>query len=79
MRPFELVRTEDVTGVSGTGVVAEGIIFKDGQVAMRWCTEDGDGTAGGLNSTVIHENINNVIEIHGHEGRTKVKFVQLNR
>jgi hypothetical protein len=27
MRRFELHRTEDLTGVSGTGVVAEGVKF----------------------------------------------------
>lgn len=36
MEIFELVRNNDVTGISGVGVVAEGVIFSDGTVALRW-------------------------------------------
>jgi hypothetical protein len=35
MRLFLLIRNEDVSGVSGTGIVAEGVEFSDGTVAMR--------------------------------------------
>jgi hypothetical protein len=35
-RRFELHRDTDITGVSGTGVVAEGVAFSDGVVALRW-------------------------------------------
>lgn len=35
MRTFLLVRTYDVSGVSGTGIAAEGIEFTDGAVALR--------------------------------------------
>lgn len=34
-RLFTLERTIDITGISGTGIVAEGIQFSDGTVAMR--------------------------------------------
>lgn len=34
-RRFTLVRHDDVTGVSGTGVVADGVRFPDGVVALR--------------------------------------------
>jgi len=34
-RPFVLRRLVDETGVSGTGVVAEGVEFSDGTVALR--------------------------------------------
>lgn len=40
MRTFELHRVEDETGISGTGIVAEGVIFGDGTCAMRWRTKD---------------------------------------
>jgi hypothetical protein len=36
---FMLRRTEDVSGLSGTGMVAEGVEFTDGRVAMRCRTE----------------------------------------
>lgn len=64
MRSFELVRDEDETGVSGTGVVAEGVEFTDGTCAMRWLTQ----TA----STAVYGSINDVVEIHGHQGKTRV-------
>ena len=35
-RAFVLQRNEDETGVSGTGIVAEGVEFSDGTVALRW-------------------------------------------
>ena len=38
-RRFQLHRVEDVTGVSGTGIVAEGVEFSGGVVALRWLSE----------------------------------------
>lgn len=67
MRKFNLVRTEDASGVSGTGNVAQGVEFDDGTVAMRWLT----ATA----STALYASITDVVLIHGHEGRTKVEFI----
>jgi hypothetical protein len=63
-----LDRDEDVTGVSGTGVVAEGIQFSDGTVALRW-------VVGEHRSTVFWPNIEAVKAIHGHDGRTHVRFL----
>lgn len=68
MRMFKMVRDIDETGISGTGVVAEGIEFSDGRVALRWQTGD-------HNSTVIWDNIESVHAIHGHNGKTRVVFV----
>lgn len=65
-RRFYLERREDVSGVSGIGVVAEGVEFSDGTVVMRWVT----GAAPA--STVVHESLEAVERIHGHEGRTTV-------
>lgn len=65
MRTFSLQRDEDVSGVSGTGVVAEGVEFSDGTVALRW-------TAGEHGSTVVWDSIEPVVLIHGHDGRTSV-------
>jgi len=36
MRLFQLDRIKDITKVSGTGLVAEGVEFDDGQVVLRW-------------------------------------------
>lgn len=66
-RVFELVRTEDVTGVSGTGVVAWGCQFPDGCTVLRWATEHA--------STAIYDSVQKVEAIHGHGGRTVVRWV----
>ncbi len=64
---FELVRTEDETGISGTGVVAEGVEWQDGSCSMRWLTK----TA----SVAYYDSIEDVRTIHGHGGRTVVEFI----
>lgn len=64
---FHLQRNADDTGVSGTGVVAEGVIFSDGKVALRWIV-------GTHKTTVVHDDIDSVIAIHGHHGHTEVIF-----
>ncbi len=67
MRRFELHRKEDVTGVSGTGVVAEGVEFSTGWVALTWLTV--------VNSLVFYPRIANVEHIHGHDGATRVVWL----
>jgi hypothetical protein len=69
MRLFQLERAVDETGVSGTGVVAQGVEFDDGTVAMRWLSEH--------TSTAIYEHIGDVETIHGHNGATKIEWLGL--
>lgn len=64
METFELDRHEDETGISGTGVVAQGVVFDDGTVALRWTTTH--------NSTAIYESMVAVEAIHGHKGKTTI-------
>lgn len=66
-RRFLLVRSEDATGTSGTGTVAEGTRFRDGTVALRWLTA--------TTSTALYASIGDVIAIHGHEGRTTIHWL----
>lgn len=69
MTLFHLLRNDDETGISGTGVVADGVIFRDGKVALRWRPGPVDHQ-----STVIYDSIEAVQAIHGHGGKTKVVF-----
>lgn len=69
MRAFLLIRDEDETGISGTGVVAEGVEFSDGRVVLRWQTHGNSH-----HSTVVWDDIESVVAIHGHGGRTWVQF-----
>lgn len=66
MKMFTLMRSEDVSKVSGVGLVAEGVQFHDGQVAMSWF---------GRHHTIeIAPSIADIIEIHGHDAKTVVKW-----
>lgn len=68
--PFVLRRHHDVTGVSGTGVVADGVLFPaagKGVAVVRWRGERG--------STVVWDRLNHVKEIHGHDGNTVIELV----
>lgn len=38
MHRFKMIRQEDVSGVSGTGPVLEGIVFSTGQCVVHWLT-----------------------------------------
>lgn len=38
MRKFTVYRHNDQTGVSGTGIVAEGVEFACGHIAIKWLT-----------------------------------------
>lgn len=68
-RSFVLFRDEDVTGVSGVGVVAWGVEFPDGVVALRW---KGDWPT----SVVFHDRgLQAVLAVHGHDGRTHIIWV----
>jgi hypothetical protein len=65
-KPFVLQRITDVSGVSGTGVVAHGVEFPDGTVALRW-------VGGNPTSVVFHDNgMASVEAIHGHGGNTRI-------
>lgn len=68
MRQFVLERDVDISGVSGVGVVAEGVEFTDGVVALRWL-------GGNPTSVVFHDNgLESVRTIHGHGGHTRIVF-----
>jgi hypothetical protein len=71
MKPqtFELVRYTDISGVSGTGIVAEGCVFTDGSVALRW---HGDNP-----STAIWPDIDSVLAVHGHCGATVIRWLEV--
>lgn len=70
MRVFLLERTEDISGVSGTGVVAEGVEFWDGTCAMRWREPVGH------QSVSFYNHIEDIEAIHSHGGATTIRFIQ---
>ena len=63
-RRFTLVRDVDVSGVSGTGIVADGVIWPDGTVSVRWRGE---------RPSIVHwQSLDDVKAIHGHNGATRI-------
>jgi hypothetical protein len=66
VKPFYLYRHEDLNGLSGTGVVAVGCQFPNGRIVFQWVTY--------RSSMEIYDSLENLIEIHGHEGKTEVVF-----
>ena len=67
MKYFVLERFEDVSGISGLGIIAEGIIFSDGTVVYRWLSD--------IATTVFADNIETIKILHGHDGKTQLKII----
>jgi hypothetical protein len=68
-RRFVLERDDDVSGVSGLGIVAEGVVFFDGVVALRW-------TSAWPTSVVFHDRGMEAVEaVHGHNGKTRIVWL----
>lgn len=65
---FNLLRLKDVTGVSGTGVVAQGVQFPDGTAVMRWCALP-------YQSTCVYASVSELMAIHGHDGNTVLRWI----
>lgn len=67
LKQFYLNRKEDVSGVSGTGIIAQGVIFPSGKVVMEWATSYG--------SIAIYENINEIQVLHANKGKTELIYI----
>jgi hypothetical protein len=67
LRKFYLLREEDVSGKSGTGIVAVGCMFPSGLCVMEWTTP--------IKSVGHYHSIAELEALHGHEGRTKVVWL----
>lgn len=66
-RRFHLQRDVDVTGASGTGRVADGVLWPDGSASLRWRGEHP--------STVHWDNITSAERVHGHGGATRIVWL----
>ncbi|MGY0232787.1 hypothetical protein [Longispora urticae] len=70
-RRFFLHRKVDVSGVSGTGRVAEGVQFSDRRVVVQWLVP------GQPKSTVLWGSVDEAMQIHGHNGATELVWLDL--
>lgn len=67
-RRFHLLRHHDVTGVSGEGIVADGILWPDGTASVRWRGEHP--------SIVFWDRGQlSVDHVHGHGGFTEIVWI----
>jgi len=66
MKVFYLHRKEDESGISGTGRIAQGIVFDNGKVALTWLSAHPTVT--------VYDNLGEVRAIHGHSGKTEVQM-----
>lgn len=67
MRKFHFERLEDASGISGCGIVAEGILFSDtGEAVVHWL--------GRHSSINIYHSMDDIEFIHGHGGKTVIVF-----
>ena len=67
MKRFVLDRREDETGVSGTGCIAEGVLFDNGKCALAWLSR--------YRSVTVFDNIEELEAVHGHDGKTVIQWI----
>lgn len=65
-RTFKVIRNTDVSGVSGAGHVADGVLFGDGTTVLRWRSEH--------RSTAVYADFETMEAVHGHNGATVFEF-----
>lgn len=67
-RSFKLYRLKDISGVSGIGLICEGVMFSDGHVAIHWL--------GKYPLTTAHpDGLTSVFAIHDHGGKGDLRLV----
>ncbi len=69
MKQFWLKRTVDISGTSGTGIVAEGVVFSNGWCAIHWLTK--------YTSVAFYTSLAECEAIHGHNGATIIVWENL--
>ena len=65
MRLYRLYRREDVSGVSGIGLVAECVVFASGRCVVSFLPGLAD-----VSSVTVYDSLDDAKAIHGHQGRT---------
>ncbi len=58
IRTFTMCRQNDETGISGTGVIVEGVLLATGQVILHWLSPSPRG------SIAVFDSMNDFVNIH---------------
>ncbi len=64
IKTFYLQRHQDINGLSGTGIVAVGVVWPNGRAHMQWISFK--------SSFEQHDSIEALMDIHGHHGATEL-------
>lgn len=67
MKTFYLNRKVDKSGISGTGLVAEGVEFSNGKCVLCWMTKN--------SSLGVYDSIEILMAVHGHNGDTELVWL----
>jgi hypothetical protein len=67
-RRFALHRWYDLTGQSGTGIVAYGTVYPSGRTTLAWCCGD-------VSSVTVYDSPEQIERIHGHGGYTDLVWL----
>lgn len=67
MQRFNVNRKKDISGVSGTGLIAEGVRFHDNQVCVSWF--------GKHQIVEVCKDIETWLAVHGHNGATSIEWL----
>lgn len=62
----EVLRYKDISGVSGTGLVAQIVLFSNGKVVVAWLGE--------YPTTETLDSLDHFFAVHGHNGATVVHW-----
>lgn len=72
-QPFALERAHDVSGISGEGLVASGVIWPDGRAAMLWSgAVPPPGSAHPVRQVNLFDAVEEIEAVHGHGGHTRL-------
>ena len=66
IKTFYLNRLTDINGLSGTGIVAIGSLYPNGEAHMLWVSFK--------SSFEMHKSIDALMDIHGHGGATVLHY-----
>ena len=64
---FRLYRNTDISGVSGTGWVAEGCIFQNHRCCLSWLST--------TPAVTLYDDIEDLMKVHGHGGATEIVYL----
>jgi hypothetical protein len=72
-----MVRSEDITGLSGEGFVGEVVEWADSTCTMRWLPSSSpQGMARDVKPTTVdHPSLRKVLALHDHDGRTFLREI----